>query len=116
MDTDRTSHCSQNNQLVLLMKKILLALLTLASSTAFATPLAYDDFDYPLSSPAPILTNLVGQVCPTGQQWDWAAPLNATSTNNQPAILSGSLTTPGLAPSAGNSLKFGGKGGSARLG
>lgn len=87
------------------MKRFLMLALGFTSVTAFGLPLAYDGFDYPLSSPAPIYTNLVGQVTNNGPNWVYAG--SATSVNDQPYINAGSLSYPPLAPSIGNSVGFG---------
>ena len=92
------------------MKKLLALLFASTSLVAFGTPLLYDGFNYSLSP-----TNLAGQVNPGGPTWEWAAPTTSAATNNQPAIVSGSLNYSGLAPSVGNSVLFGGNGASSRL-
>jgi hypothetical protein len=89
------------------MKKALALLFASVCTAAFATPLAYDGFNYPLSP-----TNLTAQT--TGLNWDDAG--NAASITNRPFIEPGSLSYAGLAPSIGNSIRFGGRGMSAHVG
>ncbi len=83
------------------MKRLLTLVLALTSITAFGLPIAYEGFDYALTP-----TNLVGHTSPDGFSWYQAGP--TTGGTNVPAIESGSLTYSGLAPSTGNSTKFGG--------
>ncbi len=83
------------------MKRILPLIFAFISVTALATPIAYEGFDYALTP-----TNLVGHVTPDGFTWDQAGP--TTGGTNVPAINAGSLSYSGLAPSVGNSAKFGG--------
>ncbi len=88
------------------MKKNLLCIfLFLAGFSISAAPL-YDAFNY-----APALTNLIGRTSPDGITWAQAGPDAALT--NQPTLVSGSLSYPGLSPSAGNSIQFGGAGGMA---
>ncbi len=83
------------------MRRILALAVVCVSVTASALPIAYEGFDYDLSP-----TNLVGHTNPDGLTWYQAGP--TTGGTNVPSINAGSLSYPGLAPSVGNSAKFGG--------
>ncbi len=92
------------------MKKLIvpLALFLLTVAAASAYPL-YEPFNY---DPA-VNTNLIGQTNPDGLTWTQAGANNGLT--NQPYITNGSLSYPGLAPSIGNSVQFGGLGGTNGL-
>ena len=87
---------------------------TTASSNAFLSvrappPLVYEPFAAAQTSYVPG-ANLIGQTNAAGQYWTAAGPVGV-----QPTIQSGSLVYGGLDGPAGNSVKFGGNGLSARL-
>ncbi len=87
------------------MKK-LLALLIISTSVctiSTALPIAWEPFNYSLTP-----TNLVGQANPNGNGFNWYQAGPTTGGTNVPSIYSGSLSYPGLAPSTGNSVFFGG--------
>jgi hypothetical protein len=72
-------------------------------SAALGVPF-YDPFDYPVAA------DLVGQ-SPNGGVDLWAATGTSGVSGNDPiTIAGGSLTVPGLAPSLGNSITYGGLG------
>src|SRR5581483_7776279 len=87
------------------MKKFLLLLIASASvcTTSLALPIAWEPFNYPLAP-----TNLVGQVNPNGNGFSWYQAGPVTGVTNVPSIFPGNLSYPGLAPSSGNAVKFGG--------
>jgi hypothetical protein len=103
-------YVTPQHQPLTLMKRLLLLAFSLTGISVYGLPIAYDGFDYPVSSPAPIYTNLVGQVTNNGANWVYAGFPNTTT--NQPYIVSGSLSYPPLAPSVGNSVGFGNNSGS----
>lgn len=72
------------------------------SAATFYEPFNYD----PL-----VVTNLIGQTNPDGITWT----MGGSNSLNQPTIMAGNLDYPGLSPSSGNSIKFGGNGMSARF-
>ncbi len=71
-------------------------------------PITFDPFSSATTTYS-TASNLIGQTNSAGQYWTQAGPNSALT--NQPTILSNSLSFPGLAPSTGNSTKFGGGGG-----
>ncbi len=87
------------------MKKFLLLFLATAffCIESFALPLAWEPFNYSLTP-----TNLVGQTNPNGNGFSWFQAGPVTGGTNVPSIFPGSLSYPGLAPSTGNSIRFGG--------
>lgn len=85
------------------MKKLLALLTASVCTTSMALPIAWEPFNY---SPTP--TNLVGQVNPNGNGFSWYQAGPVTGGTNVPSIYPGSLSYSGLAPSTGNSVKFGG--------
>ena len=89
------------------MKKIFFAVFIGAIASSVSAAPLYEPFSYD-----PAVTNLIGQTSPDGITWAQAAP--DAGLVNQPTISAGSLSYPGLSPSTGNSIKFGGTGASAR--
>ena len=85
------------------MKKVLIPLLAFVNLAVLAVPLTYEGFDYTIT---PTSTNLVGHATPEGLTWDQAGP--TTGGTNVPAVVAGSLSYSGLAPSTGNSAHLGG--------
>jgi hypothetical protein len=91
------------------MKKLLALVIASVCTNSFALPIAWEPFNYAYSPPTS--TNLVGQANPGGLNWYFAGGGATNSPNlwsNVPSIYPGSLSYPGLAPSTGNSIKFGG--------
>jgi len=79
-----------------------------------AAPLASDPFANATArngTAYAVGANLSGQTNAAGQDWCQVGP----GTGPQPKIAAGSLCYPGLAPSSGNCVSFGGNGTSARL-
>jgi hypothetical protein len=89
----------------------------MTSSNAFLDVRVPDPFAFEPFAPA--TTNyspgapLIGQTNAIGQGWTQAGPTSGLT--NQPTILAGSLSVPGLDGPSGNSVKFGGNGTSARF-
>src|SRR5580765_6058490 len=81
------------------MKNLTVLLFLGFSFSIYATPLN-EPFSY---SPG---ANLIGQTSPDGVTWVLAGA--ASGLTNQPTIVSGNLTYPGLGTPLGNSVKFGG--------
>ena len=82
------------------MKALALAIPACICLAASATPL-YEPFNYDPT----VNTNLIGQTNPDGVTWAQAGA--SIGLTNQPYIVAGSLSYPGLAAPMGNSVKFG---------
>lgn len=87
------------------MKKflVLFAASALFCFKSSALPIAWEPFNYPLTP-----TNLIGQVNPNGNGFTWYQAGPSAVATNVPSINPGNLSYPGLAPSTGNSIRFGG--------
>jgi len=85
------------------MRTLLALLGAFLATSAWALPVAWEPFAYPTTP-----TNLVGQVNPNGVGFTWWQAGPTTGGTNVPSIYPGNLSYPGLAPSTGNAVKFGG--------
>ncbi len=98
------------------MKKLLVSLTTASvvfiGTSAQATLFLYEPFDYPAGTRlGGSGTNLVGYVAPNGQTWITRSYVTNSGgikdENRDVLITAGSMSYPGLAPSLGNSVRYG---------